>query len=106
MERRITFLQKDKSVGCLAMVQVPLPKRTKLGPNTIDYIYLGPTKNSVAYRFLVYKPQAKDVHINTIIEYAEAEFFETSFLIKTRRNLSLSHRKEEMRMSHLKMKHT
>ncbi|GJZ23366.1 pol polyprotein [Tanacetum coccineum] len=36
--------------GCLAKVQIPLPKRTKLGPKTVDCVYLGPAKNSAAYR--------------------------------------------------------
>ncbi|KAJ9556753.1 hypothetical protein OSB04_011367 [Centaurea solstitialis] len=64
-------------------VWVAWPKfKTKLGPKTIDCIYLGPAKNSAAYRFLVYKSQIEDVHINTIIESAEAEFFETSFPYK------------------------
>lgn len=79
---RLPTFKRTKVWGCLAKVQVPLPKRTKLGPKTVDCIYLGPAKNSAAYRFLVYKSQVEDVHINTIIESAEAEFFETSFPYK------------------------
>ncbi|GJS08521.1 retrovirus-related pol polyprotein from transposon TNT 1-94 [Tanacetum coccineum] len=44
--------KRMKVWGCLAKVQIPLPKRTKLGPKTVDCVYLGPAKNSAAYRFL------------------------------------------------------
>ncbi|GKB76719.1 hypothetical protein Tco_0943614 [Tanacetum coccineum] len=65
--------------GCLAKFQIPLPKRTKLRQKTIDYVYLGPTKNSDAYRFLVYKINVADISNNTIIESAEVELFENTF---------------------------
>ena len=68
--------------GCLAKVQVPLPKRTKLGPKTIDCIYLGPAMNSAAYRFLVYKSHVDDIHNQTIMESVEVEFFENIFPFK------------------------
>ncbi|GJY75585.1 hypothetical protein Tco_0480701 [Tanacetum coccineum] len=73
-----SFLWNSR-LGCLAKFQIPLPKRTKLGPKTIDYVYLGPTKNSDAYRFLVYKINVADISNNTIIESAEAELFENTF---------------------------
>ena len=41
--------------GCLAKVQVPKPKQVKIGPKTIDCIFIGYANNSKAYRFLVYK---------------------------------------------------
>ncbi|GJR77919.1 retrovirus-related pol polyprotein from transposon TNT 1-94 [Tanacetum coccineum] len=44
--------KRMKVWGCLAKVQMPLPKRTKLGPKIVDCVYLGPAKNSAAYRFL------------------------------------------------------
>lgn len=74
--------KKLKVWGCLAKVQVPFPKRTKLGPKTIDCIFLGSARNSAAYRFLVYKSNVEDIHQNTILESAEAEFFETVFPYK------------------------
>ncbi|GJW80273.1 retrovirus-related pol polyprotein from transposon TNT 1-94 [Tanacetum coccineum] len=64
--------KRMKVWGCLAKVQIPLPKRTKLGQKTVDCVYLGPTKNSAAYRFLVYKSNIEDISNNTIIESAEA----------------------------------
>ncbi|GJZ93963.1 retrovirus-related pol polyprotein from transposon TNT 1-94 [Tanacetum coccineum] len=60
--------KRMKVWGCLKKVQIPLPKRTKLGPKTIDCVYLGPSKNSAAYRFLVYKSNVEDISNNTIIE--------------------------------------
>ncbi|GJW16199.1 hypothetical protein Tco_0020332 [Tanacetum coccineum] len=75
----ILNLTSGKDLGCLAKFQIPLPKRTKLGPKTIDYVYLGPTKNSDAYRFLVYKINVADISNNTIIESAEVELFENTF---------------------------
>nr|GEX00603.1 retrotransposon protein, putative, Ty1-copia subclass [Tanacetum cinerariifolium] len=51
--------------GCLAKVQIPLPKRTKLRPKIVDCVYLGPTKNNAAYRFLVYKSNSE---IDSIVQ--------------------------------------
>ncbi|GJU50680.1 retrovirus-related pol polyprotein from transposon TNT 1-94 [Tanacetum coccineum] len=76
------FYKMIKVWGCLAKVQIPLPKRTKLRPKTVDYAYLGPTKNNVAYRFLLYKSNVKDISNNITIESAEAEFFENTFPYK------------------------
>ena len=66
--------------GCLAKVQVPKPKQVKIGPKTIDCIFIGYANNSKAYRFLVYKSEILDIHSNTIIESDNAEFFEDIFL--------------------------
>ena len=65
--------------GCLAKVEVPKPKKVKIGPKTIDCIFIGYANNSSAYRFLVYKSEIPDVHDNTIIESRNAAFFETIF---------------------------
>jgi hypothetical protein len=37
--------------GCLAMVNVPINKKYKLGPKTVDCIFLGYAMNIVGYRF-------------------------------------------------------
>ena len=54
--------------GCLAKVLIPLSKRTKLGPKTIDCVFNGFENASVEYRFLVYKFEVHDIHVNTILE--------------------------------------
>ena len=68
--------------GCLAKVQVPKPKQVKIGPKTIDCIFIGYANHSKAYRFLVYKSEIPDIHSNTIIESDNAEFFEVIFPYK------------------------
>ena len=68
--------------GCLAKVQVPKLKQVKIGPKTLDCIFIGYANNSKAYRFLVYKLEILDIHSNTIIESDNAEFFEDIFPYK------------------------
>ena len=68
--------------GCLAKVQVPKPKQVKIGPKTIDCIFIGYANNSKAYRFLVYKSEIPDIHSNIIIESNNAESFEDIFSYK------------------------
>ena len=68
--------------GCLAKVMVPIPKRIKIGPKTIDCIFIGYVINSSAYCFLVHKYDISDIHVNTIIESRNASFFENIFPIK------------------------
>ena len=69
--------------GCLAKVSVPKPKKVKLGPKTIDCVFIGYALNSSAYRFLVYKSEIEDIHVNTIIESRDAVFFEDIFPYKS-----------------------
>ncbi|KAJ9541476.1 hypothetical protein OSB04_027982 [Centaurea solstitialis] len=83
--RKLPSYKRMKVWGCLVKVQVPLPKRTKLGPKTIGCVYLGPIRNNVAYRFLVYKSNVEDIHNNTILESIEAEFFEYIFPYKDKK---------------------
>ena len=48
--------------GCLAKVAVPLPKKVRIGPKTIDCIFIGYSHNSAAYRFLIYESNIPDIH--------------------------------------------
>ena len=41
--------------GCLAKVAVPIPKKVKIGPKTVDCVFIGYAHNSSAYRFLIHK---------------------------------------------------
>ena len=79
---RLLSYTRMKVWGYLAKVQVSIPKRTKLGPKTIDCIYLGRAMNSAAYRFLVFKSHVDDIHNQTIMESEEAKFFENIFPFK------------------------
>ena len=65
-------------------LKVPLPKRQKLGPKTVDCIFIGHTNNSSAYRFFVHKSEIANIHVNIIHESAEVEFFEENFPYKDR----------------------
>ena len=68
--------------GCLAKVAIPIPKRVKIGPKTIDCVFIGYANNSSAYRFLVYKSNIPDIQVNTFIESRDATFFEDIFPYK------------------------
>ena len=69
--------------GCLAKVNIPIPKKRKLGPKTVDCIFLGYAPRSVGYRFLVVKSEVPDMHVDTIMESRDATFFENMFPMKS-----------------------
>ena len=48
----------------------------------MDCIFIGYALNSSAYRFLVYKSEIPDIHVNMIIESRDAVFFEDIFSYK------------------------
>jgi hypothetical protein len=66
----------------LAKVNVPITKKRKLGPKTVDCVFLGYAHNSIAYRFLVVKSEVSDMHVYTIFESRDATFFENIFPMK------------------------
>ena len=78
--------------GCLAKVAVPTPKKVKIGPKTVDCIFIGYAQNSNAYRFLVYDSKIPDIHRNTIMESRNASFFEDVFPSKSNEEASSSKR--------------
>jgi transposase InsO family protein len=54
--------------GCLAKVMIPLPKKLKIGPKTVDCIFIGYAHESSAYQFLVHESLHPEIHKNTIME--------------------------------------
>lgn len=68
--------------GCLAKVLAPLPKKMKIGPKTVDCIFIGYALHSNAYRFLVHDSKNPDIHKNTFMESKNASFFEHIFPCK------------------------
>ncbi|XP_061352806.1 ankyrin repeat-containing protein BDA1-like [Gastrolobium bilobum] len=62
-----------KTWGCIAHVRIQDPKRPKMEPRTITYIYLGSVEDSAANRFL-------DLSTNTVTESRDSELFENKFL--------------------------
>ncbi|KAK8685120.1 hypothetical protein V6N13_041128 [Hibiscus sabdariffa] len=73
-----------KMWGCLAKVMAPLPKRMKIGPKTVDCIFIGYAEHSNAYRFLVHDSKNLEIHKNTIMESKNTSFFENIFPCKTK----------------------
>ena len=58
---------------------MPINKKRKLGPKTVDYVFLGFAIHSVDYRFLI-NYGVPDVNIGIIMESRDATFFRMSFL--------------------------
>ena len=52
-ERKRLKLSYLRTWGCLAKVNVPIPKKRKLGPKTVDCVFLGYAFYSIGYRFLI-----------------------------------------------------
>ncbi|GKF76493.1 retrotransposon protein, putative, ty1-copia subclass [Tanacetum coccineum] len=65
--------------GCLAKVVVPTPKAQKIGHKSVDCIFIGYAKKSVAYCFIVHESKNPDIQKNTIMESRNASFFENIF---------------------------
>ncbi|KAL0463243.1 UNVERIFIED_CONTAM: Retrovirus-related Pol polyprotein from transposon TNT 1-94 [Sesamum latifolium] len=76
--------------GCLAKLLVPEHKRKKLGPKTVDALFLGYVETSCALRFLVIKSEILGIEVNTLVEFRDAVFIEDVFPMKTRIPSSVS----------------
>jgi hypothetical protein len=61
-------------------VNVPINKKCKLGPQTVDCVFLGYAFHSVGYRFLIIKSEVPDMHVGTIMESRDATFLKRNFL--------------------------
>jgi hypothetical protein len=48
---------------CLKKVNVPISKKRKLGPKTVDRVFLGYAHHSISYRFLVVKSEVPNMHV-------------------------------------------
>jgi hypothetical protein len=68
--------------GCLAKVNLPVPKKRKLGPKTMDCVLLRYAFYSIGYRFLIVKLEVSDMRVGTIMESNDATFFEDIFSMK------------------------
>jgi len=60
--------------SCLAKVNVPINKKHKLGPKTVDCVFLGYAIHSVGYRFLIINSGVPNMHVGTIMESRDATF--------------------------------
>ena len=70
--------------GCLDKVAVPSPKKVKIGPKTINCIFIGYAHNNTTYQFLIHESNIPDIHKNTIMESRNASFFEDVFPCKSK----------------------
>ena len=61
---------------------MPIPKKRKLGPKTVDCVFLEYAFHSIDYRFLVVKSEVSDMHVGMIMESNDATFFEDIFPMK------------------------
>jgi hypothetical protein len=77
-EKRLT-LSYLPTWGCLAKVSVPINKKRKLGPKTVDCVFLGYAFHSVGCRFLVVRSGVTDLLVRIDMESRDATFFENIF---------------------------
>ena len=59
---------------------MPINKKHKLGPKTINCVFLGYAIHSVGYRFLIINSGVPDMLVGTIMESRDAIFFKVNFL--------------------------
>src|SRR5262249_26126395 len=75
--------------GCLAKIKIPENKKRKIGPKTVDGVFVGYAENSIAYRFLIIKSDINGISENTIVEFGDAVFFEDIFPMKSKINVEI-----------------
>ncbi|GKE34923.1 zinc finger, CCHC-type containing protein, partial [Tanacetum coccineum] len=83
----------------IAVVRLPDTKKKVLGEKGIDFIFVGYTEHSNAYRFYVIEPNDY-VSINTIIESRDATFDENRFSSMPRPNDVIPNSDESQRDDH------
>jgi hypothetical protein len=72
----------------LAKVNVPIKKKCKLEPKTVECIFLGYANDSIGHRFLVIKLEVPNVYVDTFLESRDVNFFENIFPMKNSHNMS------------------
>jgi hypothetical protein len=66
----------------LAKVNVPINKKYKLRPKTVDCIFIDYAFHNIGYRFLIIKSGVPDMHVGTIMDSRDAIFFEDIFSMR------------------------
>jgi hypothetical protein len=82
MGKRRLNLSYLRTWGCLAKVNMPINKKRKLGPKTVDCIFLLYSFHNTGYRFLIIKSYVPDMYLDTIMELRDTTFFENEFPMK------------------------
>ena len=70
--------------GCLTKVNIPIVKKRKVGPKTIDCAFVGYFVNSTTCRFLVINSKILEISNNIITKSKDAIFFENIFSMKNK----------------------
>jgi len=78
--KRELNLKYLKVWGCLAKVNIPINKKRKIGPKTVDSVFVGYSLHSTTYRFLVVNSEVSEISNGTIMESRDATFFENVVL--------------------------
>ena len=86
-------------IALIDKVAVPIPKKVKIGPKTVDCVFIGYAHNSNAYRFLIHRLEIFDMHANTIIESRNESFFENVFPYKSTQESNSSERTHDTAIS-------
>ena len=86
MEKTITFLFMH--LECLEKIIIPITKKCKLGPKTVNCAFQEYAHRSIAQRILVVKSEIPNMLVNTIMEFRYAIFFDNLFPIKDIHNIS------------------
>jgi transposase InsO family protein len=81
-EKKRLKLSYLRTWGCLAKVNLPIPKKQKLGPKTMECVFLGYAFHSIGYRFLIVKSKVPDMRVGNIMESNDATSFEDIFPMK------------------------
>jgi hypothetical protein len=79
-EKKRVNLSYLRTWGYLAKVNVPINKKRKLGPKTVNCIFIGYAFHNIGYRFLIIKSGVPDMHVGTIMDSRDATFLRISFL--------------------------
>jgi hypothetical protein len=81
-------------------VNVPINKKIKLRPKTVDCVFLGYAIHSVGYRFLIINSSVSEMAVDTIMESRDATFFEDEFPMKNNSPSISSHDSVSIPESH------
>ena len=80
---RTPNIQFFKIWGYLAKISISEPKKKKIGPKTVDAIFIGYALDSKINRFLVVNSKISEIS-NTIIEVRNVVYFENIFPLISR----------------------
>jgi hypothetical protein len=87
-ERRKLNISYLSIWGCLAKVNLPINKKGKLAPKTVDCVFLGYAFHNIGYRFLIINSGVPDMLVGTIMEFRDATLFEDEFPMKATHDTS------------------